>query len=599
LPGDPFAIGYYVGGNNTPNKIREADLPKGKAAEKYFEKQQILRHCPFCDSEVKVNFDNKSWRLLHICSNEQCHTNTADSLRDLKGSLPVFVVDNEIYRYRPSVLVGTVDKLAVLGFQKHFAHLISPVTRRCKQHGYASFGQCVEKPSGGPCKATPGSFERLQSEKDPVPAFLIQDELHLLKEELGTFNAHYEGFLQHVAAKQGSLPPKILAATATIEAYETQTFHLYLKEANRFPQPSWRAGESFYATSMPLTFRRLYGGILTHQRSPDNTVLRALEVYHHLISGFKTDPDKIIAILGFDGVSREEFLDYLRLYDLSLTYVNQKATGGNIAYGLNQTVSPRLPSSLTVKLLTGDNTMTEVGEVIERIESERADAEEPRLDVLIATSLISHGVDLERLNFLCMAGMPSKYAEYIQASSRVARNHVGLAMVCFKRFDLRERSQYHYFLPNHRYLDRLVEPVPINRFSSFAAQRTVPGLLAGLLLSYYSRVLFEDGKIDKSLDNLRKLNEMIQAKEITLEQLKADIEEIIGVHHPQLSELQRRYLSDDIEAELKINWDQINRSYDSFLSDAISPMMSFRDVDETIDFVADGAASVFVERVRS
>ena len=597
--GDPFAIGYYVGGNNTPNKIRESNLPKGKAGEKYLEKQQILRHCPFCDSEVKVQFDRSSWRLAHVCVNEICYTNTSESLGDLKGSLPLFVVDNEIYRYRPAVLVGTVDKLAVLGFQKHFAHLMSSVTQRCKTHGYLSFGQCIENIGGGPCTAKPRTFSRLQPEKDPIPAFLIQDELHLLKEELGTFNAHYEGFLQQLAKKQELLPSKILAATATIEAYETQTFHLYLKNANRFPKPSWRAGESFYATSTPIAYRRLYCGVLTHQRSPDNTVLRALEVYHRLISGFKASPAEALRTLDMEEVRTDEFLDFLRLYDLSLTYVNRKATGGNIAYGLNQTVSPRLKEPLVVDLLTGDNTMTEVGDVIERIERERDDTGESRLDALIATSLISHGVDLERINFLSMAGMPSRYAEYIQASSRAARNHVGLVLVCFKRFDLRERSQYHYFLPNHRYLDRLVEPVPINRFSAFAAQRTVPGLLAGLLLSHYSRGLFYRGVITKSLDNLRQLKEMIDEKEITIDQIRSDLEAIIGVSHPQLSSLQSRYMTEEIEAVLQTNWDQITRSYDTFLSDAIRPMSSFRDVDETIDFVADGPASVFVERVRS
>jgi superfamily II DNA/RNA helicase len=298
-------------------------------------------------------------------------------------------------------------------------------------------------------------------------------------------------------------------------------------------------------------------------------------------------------------VETDQFLDFLNLYDLSLTYVNRKATGGNIAYGLNQTVSPRLDEPLVVDLLTGDNTMTEVGGVIERIERERNDTGEVRLDVLIATSLISHGVDLERINFLSMAGMPSRYAEYIQASSRAARNHVGLVLVCFKRFDLRERSQYHYFLPNHRYLDRLVEPVPINRFSAFAAQRTVPGLLAGLLLSYYSRDLFRRGVITKSLDNLRQLKQMMDKKEITIDQLKSDLEAIIGVSHPQLSALQKRYMVEEIDAVLQTNWDQISRSYDTFLGDAIRPMSSFRDVDETIDFVAVGATSVFVERVRS
>ncbi|HKP54943.1 MAG TPA: DEAD/DEAH box helicase [Chloroflexia bacterium] len=602
--GSPFSIGYYVGSNNTPNILRENAQTSGSLTSRDWSKQQIIRSCPFCRSNAGVKFDREKWRLLHYCSNSHCYSNTANSLGEFKGSLPIFVVDNEVYRYRPSVLVGTVDKLAILGFQKNFAHLFTSVNERCPTHGYLSFGQCLESTSGGPCTHKPREYVQLRPEKDPVPALLIQDELHLLKEELGTFNAHYEGFLHHLAIKQGLKPPKVLAATATIESYEEQIAHLYLKEANRFPQPGWRIGESFYATSTPLVQRRLYTGILTHQRSPETTALRALFLYHQEILRMKADPGAAIAQLGLEDVSEEYFSGFLHLYDLSLTYVNRKATGGNIAFGLYQSVAPQLSQILRqpdlhlgVEMLTGDNTMTEVGGAIERIERERNDTDDERLDALIATSLISHGVDLERINFLCMVGMPSRYAEYIQASSRAARSHVGLVLVCFKRGDLRERSQYHYFLPNHRYLDRLVEPVAINRFSSFAPKRTVPGLLVGMLLSYYSGVLFKGGRIKKPLDNMKELQSMISSDNITFQQLHQDLEAIIGAHYSRLTPMQRDYLAEAIKEALEQNWDALRRSYDSRIGDVIHPMLSFRDVDETISFVADGAAASFVERI--
>jgi hypothetical protein len=599
IGGDPFAIGYYVGGGNTPNSLRQADLPIGPSATRQMERWQIFRRCPFCESSISVRFDRDQWRLLHVCDNANCYTNIASTLGPLRGSLPVLIVDNEIYRYRPAVLVGTVDKLAVLGFQKHFAHITSSISHRCPVHGYASFGQCVEASNGGPCKQKLKDFERyLQPEKDPIPALLIQDELHLLKEELGTFNAHYEGFLDHLAHKQELRPSKILAATATIEAYETQIFHLYLKKARRFPQPSWRAGESFYATSTPLVHRRLYAGVLTHQRSPESATLRTLEIYHRELQRLRADPSAARAELGFIDLTDVEFCDFLHLYDLSVSYVNRKATGGNIVYNLSQIVSPRLDQPLSARMLTGDNTMTEVGQTIEQIEQQLHDVTETRLDSLIATSLISHGVDLERINFLCMVGMPSKYAEYIQASSRSARNHVGLVIVCFKRGDLRERSQYHYFLPNHRYLDRLVEAVPINRFSAFAAKRTVPGLLVGILLSYYSRHFYKRAE-DRSLDNLARLKRLIEAKELTLDMLRADLQAIIGVDHPGLGDLQRRHVEAALNLQLLENWEAIQRSYEPYIRDVLHPMLSFRDVDETLDFIADGPDGSFVERLRT
>src|SRR5205807_7332766 len=123
-------------------------------------------------------------------------------------------------------------------------------------------------------------------------------------------------------------------------------------------------------------------------------------------------------------------------------------------------------------------------------------------------------------------------------------------------------------------------------------------LIVGMLLSYYSRVLFNARRISKPLDNMRQLHEMIKNGVISMEQLREDLEHIIGTEDPKLSDLQRRYLIEGITRALQTNWDQIQRSLDSQPRDAIHPMLSFRDVDETVDFVSDGASSVFGERRR-
>jgi superfamily II DNA or RNA helicase len=81
------------------------------------------------------------------------------------------------------------------------------------------------------------------------------------------------------------------------------------------------------------------------------------------------------------------------------------------------------------QFLTGDQSIDEVGAALDRIEREGEDTGLDRLDLLIATSLISHGVDLERINMMVVCGMPSHYAQYVQTSSRCARNHPGLASI--------------------------------------------------------------------------------------------------------------------------------------------------------------------------
>jgi hypothetical protein len=260
--GDPFAIGYYVGSANTPNRLDRREMDRFKVREDLREDVRLLRRCPFCGSSVEIKPDEETWRLAHVCCNTECFSNTAASMGPYKGSLPVCIVDHEIYRYLPSVLVGTVDKLAIAGRSRYFTHITRGVSQQCPVHGYTSYDECMEQGDRwGGCKMKKSNLVKLSTVRDPGLSLLIQDELHLLRDELGVFNGHYEGLLQYLGAK-AHLPPKVLAATATIEAYDVQAFHIYLSRARRYPQPAWQQGESFYATSKPSQQRRLYAGVL-------------------------------------------------------------------------------------------------------------------------------------------------------------------------------------------------------------------------------------------------------------------------------------------------------------------------------------------------
>ena len=73
-----------------------------------------------------------------------------------------------------------------------------------------------------------------------------------------------------------------------------------------------------------------------------------------------------------------------------------------------------------------------------------------RLAVIAGTSLVSHGVDLPRLNVQFILGMPSTLAYYVQATSRAGRSAVGLIFTALNRYHLRDRSVFHFFEPTHQ-----------------------------------------------------------------------------------------------------------------------------------------------------
>jgi hypothetical protein len=593
--GDPFAIGYFVGDSVTPNSISEDEMKRLERDKNYREEKRLLRRCPFCRGAVEIVPRRKDWRLAHVCTNAECFSHTSESLGPYKASLPVCIVDNEIYRYLPSVLVGTVDKLAIIGRSRHFAHFIKGVSQRCPEHGYTSYDECIERWIG--CRKKKRELHRLPPARDPGVTILIQDELHLLRAELGVFNGHYEGLLRYLGARV-HMPPKVLAATATIEAYDTHAFHVYLSRARRFPQPSWQQGESFYATSTPLVERRHYLGVRCHTRAVEDLVLHLLAHYQRAVRRLLTNPRRAALIMGREDLSDAAVQDTLRLYDLSLVYVNRKAAGGSVQDKLSRVerfLAPESLGEITSRLLTGDQTIEEIGDAIDRIALERKDTGEPRLDVVIATNLISHGVDLERINMMAVAGVPSHYAEYVQASSRAARSHPGIIFVCFMGRDPRETSQYEFFPAMHQHMDRLIEAVAVNRFASFAPRKTVPGLLAGVLLCDQSPDLYATGKIGKPLDHVPTLKIALgQAAGstgmvggvVSEDSLRSAIEQIIGVDvvHPPASPAQVANVKARVAEVTEDLFDQIGRGLDQQLKDILKPITSFRDVDEGIDF---------------
>lgn len=487
---DPFALGYLVGGKNTPNGLkfedgwwRGWDVEKAKAANGTFtldhEEHRLITRCPYCQADkVELRLDEASVQLLHVCA-------ACDK------TLPLHMSDEEVYRYLPSVVISTVDKLTGYTWFPEFTSFTHGPAHRCAQHGYYSFpvgGTCLV--GKDICPPSKTGHPVAAACKDPVPALTIQDEMHLLKEELGAFGAHYEGLIAELQRTTGpGLPTKVLTASATIEQYEDQLRQVYGRRPRAFPSPGWKRELSFYTRTTPNT-RRLFLGVLPHYRRKADIAAIIQADFVRAVAEAQDDANPN-ALLGIDpGVwdkapSRQESMDLLFDYEVSLGYVNSKAHGSRISEELASLSDEMRYAGLDAvqrEVLTGQVSIPELADAINRVQEQTlAVPRERRLRALVGTSVVSHGVDLDRLNAMTLAGMPTTAADYIQVTARAGRTHVGLVVTVFDAFSRRERSLFSNFLSYHAFLDRMVTPVPVNKYAFFVAERTLPGIVLAML----------------------------------------------------------------------------------------------------------------------
>lgn len=421
----PFSIGLWVGGDAVPNRVSDAAAALNGAPDRPSPKQLV--NCPACQEKLRWFHNEQAGQINTLCEKADC------VLFHPSDPLPVWTVDEDVYREAPTLLIGTIDKYA-------------QIVRR-KEVG-ALFGIGRRSP----------------------PDLIVQDELHLISGPLGTVAGLYEVAIDRIFASSGT-PPKIIGSTATIRRASDQVKNLFFRQTAQFPPPCLNAEDSGFAIVDKEAPGRLYAGVTTAGRSAKFT-LQAVAA-SLLQSAFIGGPDRADPYW-----TLVSYFNSLRELGGALVLMQDDVNDSLATLAKRRVENQRKPEF--IEELTSRRTQAEVRDMLMRLATP---AGTPGvLDVVLATNMLSVGVDIPRLGLMLVNGQPKGMAEYIQATSRVGRGQVsGLIVAVLNNAKARDRSHYESFVTWHSTLYRDVEPTSVTPFSSRARDRALHAVLVALV----------------------------------------------------------------------------------------------------------------------
>lgn len=531
-----ITIGLWIGREHIPNtnadakkhlkELTDARTDTLQYAKEQHNKFQVLK-CPWCGTKlVKDRIGTKmvgtfGYRMRNnrhfelFCPQESCFFNQ-------QGKLPIQIVDEELYACPPTLLFGTVDKFAMIPWKKEIGTFFAA-----------------------------GTGNR-------APDLVIQDELHLISGPLGTMVGLYETAIDALCTRNG-IRPKIVASTATIRRAKEQCSALYNREVSQFPHPGLDAEDSFFARESIINYdHKIYGrkyvGLMPSGKTKAMMEVRSIAALMQEINTMDL-PDDI----------KDKFWT-LTVYFNSLKDLGKCSTlvDDDVKDFIKRTAY-RLGSAKDARMiaradeLTSRVNTTQLNETLDKLEKlcySKENIENKRYpsNILLATNMISVGIDVARLNVMLLVGQPKLTSEYIQASSRVGRSFPGVAFALYDGSKSRDRSHYEQFKPYHESFYKHVEPTGATPFSKPARDRALHAVIIAMV-----RVLEDELSAEKGA---AKFNRKDYAARI------AELKKYITERASDISKRMNTEMVDDSsEIALEIDsvfekWEQLAENFD-------------------------------------
>lgn len=490
LGAERFAVGLWVGASATSNTMKDvkealSDYKKGDGASPC-----PLARCPWCgraltSQALTLDHSNHPTAVIVGCENDGCEFSPAQN----RDGLPVVFVDEQIYRELPAFLVGTVDKFAMVPWRAETGML---------------FGRVIGMDGRemiGPGKSIPRGAVRLPQGLRP-PELIVQDELHLISGPLGTMVGLYETAIEELCSRtEGGqrLVPKVLASTATVRRAAQQVRALMGRaEVRTFPPQGPDPGETFFASVDREGDGRLYLGVAAPGRA-----FRAVQarVYQTLLAAAQyaaredaAAADPYLTLVGYFNALRE--LGAMRR--VVEDEVPQRVLQSEKRRPLGMAGHPHLAGRTVSQIveLTSRESSAKIKDAKDRLV--RSFSQERHVDVVLASNMISVGVDIDRLGLMVVAGQPTTSAEYIQATSRVGRDHrrPGLVVTCYNVRRVRDRSFFERFGSYHQSFYGWVEATSVTPFSLPALDRALAGVLFAMVRHGHNELVPAGGAME-------------------------------------------------------------------------------------------------------
>lgn len=449
-----ITIGFWVGKQTIPNSLADTQRKLQSTQQKLNQGNTLvvnpfqLSNCQWCNTKIisKLSGKDTAYQIGHRidrhlkshCLNEACHYS------EQNGGLPIVLIDDDIYSKPPTILFATVDKFAAIAWRGEATSLFNYGNNR-------------------------------------KPELIIQDELHLLNGTLGSLVGLFENALLEICNH-----PKIIASTATVKNVDKQILGLYGREARIFPQYATNSDDTFFSKVIDES-KRKYIGVLPTGKT---TVITNLQLLASLLfarleiwkkSSEKADADSFWTLLSYFKSLKEigRFSNKINselkpiIKQIQVRYLIDDYNSANnynkLSYR-NIELTSRIPNGKIKKNL-------------DKLDIQfNGDLKDHKAyDLVLATNMISVGLDVGRLGVMIMNGMPPNTAEYIQASSRVARKNEGVVFTLYDPFNSRDLSFYEDFVQFHKTFYKQVEPLSVTPF----AENALDKMLFTLIIAFF------------------------------------------------------------------------------------------------------------------